>query len=629
MKRAASLPGRSSLADTTRPRWRAAVARQWALAIHHRLLWGIIGCYLLLGFAASLLIPPWQSPDEPAHFEHAQLMWYGTDAELPEVQQPIIDTFYTYDFWQYRGFTEPDTRPASFSDMSRLIIRQVSKTPLYYSLAAVAASWTNDTILQLYSMRWLSVLLSALTIPFAYLLARELLPPERERAALAAAAFVALLPMYGYIGASVNPDNIGSPLAAATVWLGVRALRGKQPWRSALGVVALALITFTARRSGIALVPWALLICAALGLRWAWRRWPRPAVLAAVGLAVVLVAGVAAWPSNLAADWYPNGEQLQLSRSPAYTHSGSYSFALTAQSGGAPAAITHQITLNQVPSIREQSITVRAYARGGDQPSDGAITLLNQNGPFATLPVAAETDWEPLELQATVPATSTAVFVSLAGDGAPLYLDDIRVERADSAAPLVVSNAGAEDAFTWWQARFMPNTVVQYLTRIMQAARTGIYTSEPALALYPWQMGQLWNTFIGWFGWITFGPDMRLLQAIQLVWATLALGLVLRPRAAGLKVGERRRALLWILLLLVATIVTLFLEYTPSLSDRVFPQGRYLFPVIAPIGAILAAGLAAWVPPRIERFALAAWTAALVALNLWCWLGVIVPTFYI
>jgi hypothetical protein len=70
------------------------------------------------------------------------------------------------------------------------------------------------------------------------------------------------------------------------------------------------------------------------------------------------------------------------------------------------------------------------------------------------------------------------------------------------------------------------------------------------------------------------------------------------------------------------------LEFMPYLSPRTFAQGRYLFPVIAPLAALLLGGLAQWLPARFDRVGVVVGVVLLFALNLWCWFGVIMPTFY-
>ena len=65
-----------------------------------------------------------------------------------------------------------------------------------------------------------------------------------------------------------------------------------------------------------------------------------------------------------------------------------------------------------------------------------------------------------------------------------------------------------------------------------------------------------------------------------------------------------------------------------SCSFNTFPQGRYLFPALAAIAALLVSGLAQWLPARYDKYGIVVALALLIALQAWSWGGVIVPYFY-
>jgi hypothetical protein len=141
-----------------------------------------------------------------------------------------------------------------------------SQPPLYYALMALATAWidTSDmeqvrwvnphadngvitadgnnnivihtererwpwqgTVLAVRLIRLLSVLLGAATVYFTYRLALEA-APGREGLALAAAGLTAFTPMFVFISASVNNDNLAIALAAAALWLMARWVRRRE-----------------------------------------------------------------------------------------------------------------------------------------------------------------------------------------------------------------------------------------------------------------------------------------------------------------------------------------------------------------------------------------------------------------
>ena len=105
-----------------------------------------------------------------------------------------------------------------------------------------AGRWTG-TALAVRVIRLLSVLLGAATVYCTYRLARELLGETRpaEALALAAGAVTGFTPMFVFISASVNNDNLAVTLSAATLWLLVRWLR-HPPDRLGWAHVALGLL---------------------------------------------------------------------------------------------------------------------------------------------------------------------------------------------------------------------------------------------------------------------------------------------------------------------------------------------------------------------------------------------------
>src|SRR4029453_4405257 len=122
-----------------------------------------------------------------------------------------------------------------------------------------------------------------------------------------------------------------------------------------------------------------------------------------------------------------------------------------------------------------------------------------------------------------------------------------------------------------------------------------------ARPLYPWFLSQLFSSLIGRFGWMTFGLSDSLYLVIGLLWALLCLGVAGAWRKTSGVDRGRRRTLVWLALLVVITIVTPLLSYTLFLRFSTFPQGRYLFPALAAIAALLVSGLAQWLPARFDR----------------------------
>lgn len=599
----------------------------------HHLLVGLTSLYVLLGVIHTLLIPPWQSPDEPAHFEYARGLLAGNAVdEVPAVQGPIIESFYTFRFWQFRGLLPPETVPSSFTTSPALIIRQNVKAPGYYWLVGIASSWTDSTLLQLYSMRWVSVLLSAWTVPLVFAIAREVVPVGRLAPAYAAATMVALLPQYGYIGSSVTPDAIGAPVAAAAVWFGVRALGGKRVAVSVLALLVLTVLAFWLRRNVIASVPWALLVALACFYQWATKRVRPSVVLGSVAVILVAAAVVISRPSQTASAWYPQAPIWGATQTHQAAHTGSSSLRIVQTQADTTAILTQSVLSYDVSSLAGRRVTLQGYVRSATGSVPGTMTLIIDERIRRTTPFTATNTWQPVAVTYTIPRITTQIRVEVNTSGVgELLVDDISLDSPDipdAEKVLPLSNGGAETALLWWQKRYPTNQVVEYLSRGIQAVFDGAYVAPKAFALYPAFLWNIFTSFVGRFGWMTFGFDDTLYRAITLVWSILCgAALVALWPGRSLDPG-RRRALGWLLLLLILAVSTTLVEYIPYLNVRVFPQGRYLFPVLGPIAALLASGIAQLVPRRYDRQIAFGVMVASVALYMWAWWGVIVPRFY-
>jgi hypothetical protein len=199
------------------------------------LIAAIVAVFVLLGFTYSVVTPIFEASDEKWHYP---MVKYIADNWALPVQEPGVDTP-----WRQEG----------------------SQAPLYYGIAAVATGWidTSDmgavrhinphvdagatpdgninlvihdpalerfpwqgTALAVHIIRFLSVLMSAAAVCFTYLIAREVLP-ERPTLALGVAAIHAFTPMYVFISASVNNDNLAVLLASVGLWLLVKISNSK------------------------------------------------------------------------------------------------------------------------------------------------------------------------------------------------------------------------------------------------------------------------------------------------------------------------------------------------------------------------------------------------------------------
>ncbi|MBV9578395.1 MAG: glycosyltransferase family 39 protein [Chloroflexi bacterium] len=125
------------------------------------------------------------------------------------------------------------------------------------------------------------------------------------------------------------------------------------------------------------------------------------------------------------------------------------------------------------------------------------------------------------------------------------------------------------------------------------------------------------HSFWAQFGWMAVVAPVRLYVG----W-----GLVTLAAAAGLVLGRRRlRDPQWLLML--ATVAIAFVAYVGyNLSFEQF-QARYVFTAITPLAALLVLGWSSILPRRSQPWGVLLLTAALVAVNAYTLVRVLVPGF--
>ena len=204
------------------------------LVRQHRAITFILIGFIILGTAYSVVTPLFEASDELWHYPFVKHLadGGGLPVQDPRIEQP----------WRQEG----------------------SQPPLYYALGALATCWvdTSDfaevrwlnphadigvetadgnlnmvvhteresfpyrgTALAVHIVRFLSVLMGAVTVLCTYLIALEIFPGQRTLAA-GAAAFNAFVPMFLFISASVNNDNLVIPLCSLTLLFLIRLVRG-------------------------------------------------------------------------------------------------------------------------------------------------------------------------------------------------------------------------------------------------------------------------------------------------------------------------------------------------------------------------------------------------------------------
>jgi hypothetical protein len=247
---------------------------------------------LAVGLSYSQIVPPWESYDEPGHFEYARyIAKYG---RLPQSGDPEADAIWSkFQPPLYYLLLAPALRGFDLGERFQAPILNIF---LANGNAGVNYAATPDrptgleqqTLWALRVGRAIGGLLSAVSLVFVYLTARRLWPREQLLAQTATLVY-AFWPQAIFIGNMMTNDLLVSSLAAPILFLIVVDLQDGLRRRTLLLLSALLAAAVLTKLNGLALAPAALVtLLAPAGSR---RPLQRPVVLAV--LAGLLVAALA------------------------------------------------------------------------------------------------------------------------------------------------------------------------------------------------------------------------------------------------------------------------------------------------------------------------------------------------
>ena len=173
----------------------------------------------------ALAIPPWQAPDEIAHFEHARLLMEKRrplsrqDAD-PELEKQIVESVLNFRALDYIYLPTPEPRPDRIAEL-RLYGRSrgLDRFSLSYVVCALilVPFAKSDVVLQLFVLRIFFVLLAALVVVVAFQTARMLFP-ENLFVRITAPSLVLFLPQQAFISSTVNDGNLTVLLCSLAVY---------------------------------------------------------------------------------------------------------------------------------------------------------------------------------------------------------------------------------------------------------------------------------------------------------------------------------------------------------------------------------------------------------------------------
>lgn len=233
----------------------------WALA-------GLLLVHVALGVYWSVVIPIWEAHDEDGHWFFVRLV--ATEHRLPRPGERSISP--NDEMHQPPLYYILAAIPVSFVDLSDNLMPHYNPHMLWPNAQGgqnrvihdpAVESWPyRGTVLGIHLARWVSVLLGALVVTFAFLAGREL-GPEEPWVRWTAALLVAFWPQFRFSTAVMNNDIMVAACAGAATWLGVRLVASGQVRAvDVAGLGAAVGLALLSKNSALGLLPAALLVLA-------------------------------------------------------------------------------------------------------------------------------------------------------------------------------------------------------------------------------------------------------------------------------------------------------------------------------------------------------------------------------
>ncbi len=244
--------------------------------------------------AWSLITPPFQVPDEQAHFAYVEQLVRGHSLPWSASQEYALDEVQALESLQVGSVSfEPQHGTLASRAQQRTLEAQMqnakartpsataaggstgaagtaaSEPPLYYAMEAIPYELgSGGSVLdQLALMRLLSAALAGLTALFAFLFLRELLPGSRYAWTVGGLG-VAFMPGLAFISGAVNPEAMVCTVAAAIFYCLARGFRRGLTRGLGLALGALIAVGFLTKLNFLGLAPAAIVGLLVL----AWRR---------------------------------------------------------------------------------------------------------------------------------------------------------------------------------------------------------------------------------------------------------------------------------------------------------------------------------------------------------------------
>lgn len=617
-----------------------------------KLLLLLVALALVRGIVYSAVVPLWQAPDEPAHFEYIKLLlekrrllnWDDVSLSIRrEIALSMVDLY--------------DDRygPGSYIEPKRLLAgdppdipgpSELWQPPLYYTLNALflLPLQQQEIAVQAYAARFVSVLMSAAIIAIALLTARELFPND-SFLMIGIPALILFTPAHTFMASTINNDHLSELISSLFICLWVRIFRrGLSIWR-ATALSTLAALSLWTKGSTLpillsGLVAGLIRLSGRLLHRISQRQLVALVLIATICLASSLLT---LNPKGLAF-WYTS-DRSQSTQSDSCARTGSHSIYLRDGETDKVEYVFQSVLSGNWLEFREKPFTLGVWVQTAQDEQEGYIQLYDGSS-FHTTSFTATPQWTLHAIQGSIDPSSSELKAIL-GVGkettGELFFDDVFLipqhvdldaipeATAFEAANLLINPSGEE--WGWDLRPWVYEIVNDY----------GHMNVRPGSFPYLLNAQRLWKhrdsfafAFRNLFQvfWAAFGIRSVYLDTawyLILLLANLGAvgGLVLHPirvsRGRQYTPRWRKEAFLFFCCCVVLTSL-LGLAWVPFWLR--LPHARYLYVAMIPIATLLILGWRELIPDRWHQPGLLAIIAGFSILDLVSLLNYVLPAFF-
>ena len=602
---------------------------------------------LVIGLLFVFLTPPWMHYDEPGHFEYAWLI--ANKPGLPvrgeydqamrrEVAASIVEV-------DIEGYTNMSTDPLQVDQPIDIFLPQVENhPPTYYLLASLPLRLFrhSEITFQLYLVRLVSLGMFLFMVWVAYRICLELFG-EHSPITWMTPFFLVTLPSFVDIMTAANNDAAANLAFSLFLWASLLVIKkGPADLRlgALVGSVVLCLFTKSTAILAVPLSLFVLLLALFRGKKWA--KWGWMGTLTMLLLMGMLLIS---WDKRSPAFYY--GRDIDSSPLTVTTDSAPLGEAVITQEGGGR-QFYHLLSSDVRENLAGQQVTLGAWIWadfptsirfGGIQEGEVWIPPLSVNSvpsrPRIKLPwVSKKQITEPRTIPfsaESIALTNTPQFYAFSlempevggnmswayfptggdavnkvywdgivlaagdfdGDTPPEFDDDQGVGGIWNGVRFtnLIRNASGEDlwpVFAGWVKKVVdiPNRIVPSVSLILSPLdfkATSVY--------YQISMERIFRTFWGVFGWANVAlHGQKPYRFFFILTFIYSLGILAALVRGAFK--RKHGAFFFLGLAAVAQIVIVLYRGVGSWFSEVYiPVGRYIYPVIIPLGIFISVGV--------------------------------------